>query len=184
MPATPKPPTSDAAVQSKTGKTWDEWFALLDSAGAAGKSHKEIVNILNDQHPEIGGWWMQSVTVAYERARGLRQVHQTPAGFEASATRTIAAPVARAYKAFADTRARNRWLHAPGLSLRGATPEKTVRFTWPDDNSHVTVRITPKGEGKSNVAIQHTKLRNATAVKRQKAFWSNALDALQERLEA
>jgi len=28
------PRLSDAAVQAKTGKTWQEWFAVLDAAGA------------------------------------------------------------------------------------------------------------------------------------------------------
>jgi hypothetical protein len=31
---------SDAAVQAKTGKTWTEWFAILDQAGAAAWPHK------------------------------------------------------------------------------------------------------------------------------------------------
>jgi hypothetical protein len=35
---------SDEAVKSKTGKTWKEWFAILDKAGASKMSHQEIVN--------------------------------------------------------------------------------------------------------------------------------------------
>jgi hypothetical protein len=33
---------SDHAVQTKTGKTWAEWCAVLDKAGAAKWPHKQI----------------------------------------------------------------------------------------------------------------------------------------------
>jgi hypothetical protein len=62
---------SDAAVQAKTGKTWPEWLALLDRAGARKMNHQEIASYLHD---ELGcsGWWSQMVTVGYEQARGMR----------------------------------------------------------------------------------------------------------------
>jgi hypothetical protein len=62
-----KPPTSDESVQNATGK-WDEWFAILDSAGGQGMTHKEIVACLVEHH-QVGPWWQQSITVAYEQAR-------------------------------------------------------------------------------------------------------------------
>ena len=33
--ATSSPRLSDAAVEAKTGKTWQKWFSVLDAAGAA-----------------------------------------------------------------------------------------------------------------------------------------------------
>ena len=33
---------SDEAVRAKTGKTWDEWLAILDAAGARSMGNKEI----------------------------------------------------------------------------------------------------------------------------------------------
>ena len=78
---------SDAAVQAKTGKGWQEWFALLDAAGARQMSHKEIAARLYDQ---LGcpDWWSQMVAVGYEQERGLREKHQTPAGYQVSASKT------------------------------------------------------------------------------------------------
>jgi hypothetical protein len=32
----------DEAVRAKTGKTWSQWFDILDKAGAKRISHKEI----------------------------------------------------------------------------------------------------------------------------------------------
>ncbi|MCJ7519417.1 MAG: DUF4287 domain-containing protein [Anaerolineaceae bacterium] len=31
---------SSDAVKAKTGKSWDEWFALMDASGFAKMSHK------------------------------------------------------------------------------------------------------------------------------------------------
>ena len=41
--ATMGPRMSDEAVKAKTGKTWKEWFAILDQAGAIKLTHQEIV---------------------------------------------------------------------------------------------------------------------------------------------
>ena len=42
----PVPRLSDAAVQAKTGKTWQEWFAVLDAAGARAMDHQSIAAYL------------------------------------------------------------------------------------------------------------------------------------------
>jgi hypothetical protein len=64
----------DATVLSKTGKNWRAWFDLLDEWGAAGKRHKAAAQHLEARHG-LSAWWSQMVTVAYERARGLRRRH-------------------------------------------------------------------------------------------------------------
>jgi len=56
---------SDEAVRSKTGKTWPEWYEILDKAGARELDHKEIVALT--QHHGVGSWWGQMVTVTYEQ---------------------------------------------------------------------------------------------------------------------
>lgn len=63
---------SDDAVRAKTGKTWAEWFSILDSAAAAKKKHVEIARFLRKKQ-RCASWWSQMVTVGYERARGLRE---------------------------------------------------------------------------------------------------------------
>ncbi len=184
MPVKPAvaPPTSDAAVKEKTGKTWPEWFAVLDADGAQKLNHKQIVAILSEKY-SVAPWWRQQVTVGYERARGLRDKHETTSGFQVGASRTIRAPVAQVFKAWKEARARNRWLNEPGLVVRKATTDKSLRITWADGSTSVDVELYPKGEAKTQVTIQHSKLPNATAVKRQKAFWAEALDRLKAQLE-
>jgi len=57
---------SDEAVKAKTGKTWKQWFALLDKAGAQKLTHKAIVKYLSEKQ-NVGPWWCQMVTVTYEQ---------------------------------------------------------------------------------------------------------------------
>jgi hypothetical protein len=115
------------AVEAKTGRTWAEWIAALDKAGAADWPHKRIAEHVHD---EFGcpGWWSQMVTVGYEQAKGLRVKHQTTSGYNANASKTIGVPVAKLYKAWSDPKMRDKWLvGAKKMVVRKATPNKSLR---------------------------------------------------------
>jgi hypothetical protein len=172
----------DDALRAKTGKTWEEWFAVLDEAGAASMSHSEIARHL---YGELGvdGWWAQTVTVGYEQARGKREKHQKPDGYEVNGSKTVAVPLDTLFAAWQDEATRDRWLGEPGLTVRGATPGKSMRITWPD-RTNVIVYFSAKGEGKSQVAVQHGKLPDAEAAARMKAWWAEALGRLHRALQA
>ena len=122
---------SDEAIRRGTGRGWEEWFDLLDEWGAEERTHKEIARWLHDEHA-IDGWWAQSVTVSYERARGMRALGERPGGFSVTAQKTVAAPVERLYDAFVDEPARARWLPGAELRERTATRPKGARFDWGD----------------------------------------------------
>ncbi len=69
----------DEAVKERTGKSWRQWYTILDRAGARELDHKGIVAYLVRKYGEsISPWWQQQITVAYEQARGFRKVHETP----------------------------------------------------------------------------------------------------------
>jgi hypothetical protein len=113
-----KRPYSDEVIRPNTGRTWDDWFALLDAWGAAERPHAEIARWVVEEHG-VGGWWAQGVTVAYEQARGLRAPGQRRGGlFEVNASKTVAVPVDRLYEAFADPALRERWLPDAGTADR------------------------------------------------------------------
>jgi uncharacterized protein YndB with AHSA1/START domain len=172
---------SDAAVKAKTGKAWSEWFKILDAAGAKRMTHQEIVALLSKKHG-VGPWWQQMVTVTYEQARGLREKYQKPAGYEISVSRTIAAPVSRAFKAWTDDKIRKQWLPA-NFTIRKATTNKSLRISWEDGKTGLAVAFLPKGADKSQVVAQHNKLVDAKAAAKMKKFWAQALDRLKEVLE-
>lgn len=175
-----KPRMSDEAVEAKTGKTWSRWFKHLDAAGAKKMTHQEIVAHLRDKH-DVRPWWTQMVAVTYEQARGLRELHEKPSGYEISVSRTIAAPVGQAFKAWTDEKTRKRWLPA-NFSIRKSTTNKTIRITW-SDGADLVVGFYPKGEGKCQVVAQHGKLKDAQAGAKMKKFWADALGRLKDLLE-
>src|SRR5688572_15481156 len=157
------------AVRNATGKGWDEWLAILDEAGARAMEHPAIAKLLNEAH-RVPGWWAQMVTVGYEQSRGLREKYETAAGFEAGRSKTIAAPADAVFAAWNDARRRARWLADPGITVRTATPGKSLRITWVD-GTHVDVGLVPKGEDRTQVQVQHRKLANARAVEGMKTYW-------------
>lgn len=168
---------STEAVRAKTGKGWAEWIAILDEAGAKEMAHKDIAIYLS-QKQGVPDWWSQMVTVGYEQARGLRGKHQKPEGYQISRSKTMAAPAAQLYAAWADKRKRARWLK-DALTIRTATPDKSLRILWGDGQTSLDVSFYPKGEGKCQVVVQHSKIVNAKAAEKLKVYWAEALEALQ-----
>jgi len=169
---------SDDAVAKRTGKRWGEWYALLDGDGAAAMSHREIARHLAERHA-LSPWWSQMVTVAYERARGRRQVHEKAGGFSASVSRTVPFAARAVYEAWADETRRRRWLDEPRLTLRTATPPRSLRLGWGDDGSVVVVSFTARSAAKCQLVVQHDRLPDAAAVARMKAYWAAAIARLE-----
>ena len=79
---------SDEAMRRGSGRGHAEWFALLDAWSATERTHAAIADWLRTEHG-VGSWWTQSITVAYERARGMRGLHEMTDGFSVSVTRTV-----------------------------------------------------------------------------------------------
>lgn len=174
------PRMSDEAVKAKTGKTWNQWFSILDKAGGKKMNHQEIVKYLNSEQ-DVGPWWQQMVTVTYEQARGLRDVHQKPGGYQISVSRTVNVPISMLYHAFANDKARKAWL-TEEVAVRKATTNKSMRVTWNDVKTSLEISFYPKGDDKSQVVVQHSKLPNAKAAATMKTYWGKALDRLRTLL--
>lgn len=174
----------DAAVKTRTGKTWAEWGRILDAAGGRKMDHKQIVAYLSEHHPKVGGWWTQMVTVGYEQSRGLRKKHQKPGGYEISGSRTLAAPVGRAFEAWKSDKLRKKWLPGEKIIIRKASANRSMRITWSDGSTSVSVNFYAKGDRKCQVAVQHGKLPDAKAATSMKKYWSERLDCLRTILES
>jgi uncharacterized protein YndB with AHSA1/START domain len=172
---------SDEAVRVRTGKTWPEWFHLLDTAGATGMTHQQIVAYLVREHG-LGSWWQQMVTVTYEQARGLREKHQRPDGYQISRSKVLPVSIDLLYAAWLDPRQRLRWLGDMEINITTATPGKSIRASLPD-GTRLDVNYYLKGEGKSQVTVEHQKLPDATSAEARKTFWSDALNRLKAYLE-
>jgi hypothetical protein len=178
----PKLTMSDEAIRQRTGRGWEEWFDLLDEWNAAERSHKDIATWLREEQG-VDGWGAQSVTVSYERARGLRAVGERPEGFSVTAQKTVAVPIDRLYEAFVDESLRERWLPDGELRERTATKPKAARFDWGDDETRVVVWFTAQDDAKSTVALEHARLPDAEEADRMKAFWRERVAVLKQVLE-
>ena len=176
------PRMSDEAVLAKTGKNWKQWFAIIDKAGGQKMTHQEIVKLLNSKH-NLGPWWGQMVTVTYEQQTGLRQNHQKADGFEISVSRIVSAPLSSVYSSFENEGTRSSWLGENGLVVRKATKNKSMRVTWKDGKSSLSITFAARDKGKSQVVVQHSKLPSAAAASRMKVYWGKALDRLKDQLE-
>ena len=174
--------TSDDAIRERTGRGWEEWFDLLDEWGAAERPHREIARWVAEEQG-ADGWDAQSVTVSYERARGLRAVGQRADGFAVTASKTVDVPVERLFDAFVDESLRRRWLPDGELRERAASRPRSARFDWGDGETRVNVGFTAKGERRSAAALEHARLPSAEEAERMKAFWRERVVALKEVLE-
>jgi hypothetical protein len=173
---------SDEAMIRGTGKSLSEWFPLLDAWGATEHRHPEVARWLVNEHG-VAGWWAQNVTVAYERARGIRVLHQDPAGFSISVSKTIAASADRVSDAFTDASLRSAWLPDAPIRLRRSTRGRSARFDWDDPSSLIGVMLFAKGDARTQVSLGHEKLPDADAADRLKLMWRSRLSALKAMLE-
>ena len=182
---------SDKQLKAKTGCTWERWVSALDYHGAEQMSHREIAALVSEKY-KVDGWWSQTVTVGYERIRGLRARGQRRDGtYEASKSRTFNVPVTTLFDAWADATVRRRWLDGATVNVRTATAPKSMRLDWTDPSgdararqhrSIIAVGFGAKGKAKSSVAVQHTKLPDRSTADRLKQYWSDRLDALRDVL--
>lgn len=171
-------------VWRATGRNRDDWFAVLDQWGAAGRPFREIAAWLTGEH-ELSKWWAQKLIIEYEQARGLRPPGVRPNGtFEVSTSKTFAVPVEALFDAFVNTRQRKKWLTDAKMSLRTSKPGRSARFNWEDGATRVNVGFIDKGPSRSGVAVAHEKLATADEAETTKAMWKDRLAELKSYLEA
>lgn len=168
---------SEQRVQEATGKSWEQWLSALDALGAQELSHRDIAAQVRERWPEIGPWWAQTVTVSYERIRGLREKGQLCTGeFAASKSKTFACSVTDLWPHLATPERRAQWMGHP-TQLRTATEPKSMRLDW-SDGTRVALYLWEKGPGKCSLSLQHEKLPSAERREAEKQAWAERLRAL------
>ena len=175
---------SDEAVKERTGCSWERWVYALDKLGADRMSHREIARLVHDKY-ETNSWWSQTVTVGYERIKGLRARGQGRDGtYDVSKSRTFDVSVDRLFMAWNDGRMRRRWLNGATTKVRTATAPKSLRLDWANGEHRgiIAVGFTAKGSAKSAVALEHARLPDRETANRLKQYWSDRLAALAEAL--
>ena len=82
---------SEATSLRVTGHGLEHWFTVLDRFGGVEKGHTASARHLAEDH-KIDGWYAQGITVAFERARGVRGDNQRCDGkYEVSVSKVLEA---------------------------------------------------------------------------------------------
>lgn len=180
---------SDQAVRNATGHGWDHWFRVLDGFGR-GLDHTARARRLADAHPDLPGWWVQGVTVEYEKTRGLRvEGEQTGGGFQVSCQRTLPIHIDEAWR-----RVMHRpflgshpWREgvgwdAPGgerIEVRAVRPPGFLRWFWTDGTGKSTVEVAlEEKEDRTTVRFSQHGLADADARDAARHRWQEALSLL------
>jgi len=188
---------SEAKCLEKTGYGLEHWFAVLDRFGAVEKGHTAAARHLYADH-QVPGWYSQGITVAYERARGVRVPNQRCDGeYEVSVSKVLTASADTVIRAFTDARLRKRWTAGVDTGLAAALtnavigktskgfvvrPDGRGRFRYKWDDTTVQFYLEPRPNGKVSMVVQHTRLANASAVEARRAQWKVAFNALADLL--
>ena len=177
-PRVAEPGMSEASIVKGTGHGWDHWLRAIDAWGGTDHDHTAIARYVSEQLG-VADWWSQTVTVGYERARGMRARHQRPEGFEVSVSKTVAMPAIDAWRAFVEPSTRSRWLDVPVRMRTGTrTMGRSARFDVPSEGTQINVTFTEKGGDRSVVTVTHVKLPDAAAVETRRADWKRRLATL------
>jgi uncharacterized protein YndB with AHSA1/START domain len=195
-------PVSNEACAAATGKTMDEWFAVMDAFGGPARGRRELANHLYGEH-KVDIWWAQTLNAEYEARHGLQEKDGRARGYFICSTKTIAAPVEAVYGAWVEAESLCRWFgegtaaqvvdggaftNPDGNSgtYRRVRENRDLRFTWvgaSGDESQVEVQISDKGKGKSGLLVSHDRIQSRAEADGLRAAWAQALSRLKDLLE-
>jgi hypothetical protein len=165
-------------VREATGRSWAQWFRVLDRFDVEAAGHTATVRYLAETH-ECPRWWRQRIAQAHAQVRGL--LEPTRRSFSANTSRTLSVAVEDLYRAWRG-RGPHKWLLGARIKVQRANENRSLRLDWPDQTS-VEVYFWAKGDRRSQVNVMHRQLASAGAVVEMKKFWTRALDQLQLALE-
>lgn len=175
---------TDKLVLEKTGKSMEEWFLALDKKGGTKMTPKEVYSLVAETKglEPLGEWNQGLLSTSYQWSRGIRERGEKANGFEVGVSKTIAVPLAILYSYWADEKFRKKWLKEK-VTVRKMTENKSARITWSDEETSLSVDFYSKGDSKSQVVVQHLKIKNAADAEKLKVFWTEKLGQLKQLLE-
>jgi hypothetical protein len=181
-PAEPRPDYAalagkrDEILLEKTGRTWEQWVRELDRHRAHEMAHRDIARLVSGEYG-VPMWWTQTVTVGYERIKGLRKVGQRRGGgYEASRSKTLPLPLEELFPWAADARRRGRWWPGVKVTARATGRYPTVRAKHADGTT-TALSFTAKGE-RCTITAVGSELPDKAAAEAFKEAWGARLQKL------
>ncbi|WP_407317665.1 hypothetical protein UQW22_13880 [Isoptericola halotolerans] len=180
------PELSDERVREATGLGWDEWVARIDAGPGRSASHPDIVAWVTER-ADFSGWWVQTVTVGYERITGIRLPGQMPDGtFTVSRSKLLDADRATVRARLLEDGGPDTLV--PGLTLSPRSrpgvmrPRFALTESGPDgDLDHgVLLLSTDAVDDRCRLTVTHEKIANPAEAEQWKKFWAEWLTTLAE----
>jgi hypothetical protein len=171
-----RPDHTDEVIRTNTGRSWDEWRALIDAWPGHDDGHGAVATWLQEEH-DVPGWWAQSVTVGWERITGRRLPYQVADGtFTANRSATVTVDADALATMLRDQEGLSDLFPGMDPELRSRPTSKNVRIALTDGVAEIA--IDPKSAGRATVTVAHAKLASPDQVAHYKAFWGDWLAAL------
>jgi hypothetical protein len=187
--------TSDQAVFKATGRSKNDWYAIIEEGVKDKMTHPEIAEFLRKEY-DLSPWWSQEITVLFEKHAGTRVTGQTmDAGFQVGINKTIPVPhkklwalifVENRLGLFQDNKL-NLAEGLTGVNSRGVSykittyrPYSHIRMQWRlpnwDEYSILQIRLNAKTDNNTTLSIHQEKLKNKNTREAMKLFWKKELE--------
>ncbi|MCL4789616.1 MAG: hypothetical protein KJ070_22975 [Verrucomicrobia bacterium] len=179
----PKFPLTPEATRQQTGKTPDEWFALVDTRLGRNPGRKAVGDFLFKEM-KVDAWWAATLVVGYEAARGIVEKDGRPRGYAICVTKSIAAAAEQVFALVADA----KWTGADTkIAIQKATPGKLIRFAL-NGGGHpegelVEIKLTPSA-GKVSIVLNHERIQDRGRADGLRDAWGAVLNEWKTSLEA
>ncbi len=192
---------SDEAVKKATGKSWSEWFEILDTEKIKDLPHKDIVKMLHEKKlvkkgkdwpparsPALpagrfnAGWWAQSIVVGYEEKIGRRVFGAKTAGnYTVTVGKSMDGTPDGVFKKWENLVKDKKEFN--NVKFEGETrtsSTKDWRYWKVDlsDGGKLMVGIGPKEDKRSSFSVTMDKLKGEKEVEEWRQYWKEFLEKL------
>lgn len=185
-----EPEAGDDAVKTATGRGWDDWCDIIDGWSGRHDGHTAIAAYLQSELA-VDPWWAQQVTGGYERITGLRLPYQRPDGtFTAGKSQTVHGDADALRRLLLDGKARADLFPGHPTELRSRPTAKSIRLAiGPGVAQFAIAPVDESSNGETGervdqrvkVNVSHEKLPTYELVEEWKFYWTEWLDAIDQR---
>lgn len=196
----PDHPVTDEGCKAATGRTFAEWFSVIEAAGLSDKRRDAIQLVYNETNRGKDVWWPTTIWVEYERSRGVVvKKDGRPEGFNICCTKGFKQTPADLFPHFATEAAFAAWV--PGWSgameegsaftcgeaagtVGRVRPAKDIRMVWNSPGrspTEIEVQFAVMG-GKTTINFYHKRIETRAEADGLRRAWGEALERLKARV--
>ena len=194
-------PITDAACKKGTGKTLKQWFKELDAMDGLKKGRRACTQHIYTK--ELGAWWPTTIYVEYEAHHGVTKKDGLAEGYSICVTKSINAPVAKAYKTWTNA-AKFKEMFGDGgkqtvkvdgeISCKSGCkgtftrirPDKDLRFMWEHKGCTAPMQVDVQfqdNKGKCLMNVMTSRIQTRAESDGLRDAWTEALNRLKAMCE-